>query len=60
MNVLFTLDNKHGINSFVYQGGKQSNALPANAKDIEDLNVLKNYISGLVLTATVGIVFYVL
>ena len=35
---------KHGINSFVYQGGKQWNALPADAKDIEDLNVLKNYI----------------
>ena len=36
--------NKHGINSFVYQGGKQWNALPADAKDIEDLNVFKNYI----------------
>ena len=35
---------KHGINSFVYQGGKQWNALPADAKDIEDLNVFKNYI----------------
>ena len=30
---------KHGINSFVYQGGKQWNELPADAKDIEDLNV---------------------
>ena len=35
---------KHGINSFVYQGGKQWNALPADAKGIEDLNVFKNYI----------------
>ena len=35
---------KHGINSFVYQGGKQWNALPADGKDIEDLNVFKNYI----------------
>ena len=35
---------KHGINSFVYQGGKQWNALPADAKDIENLNVFKNYI----------------
>ena len=35
---------KHDINSFVYQGGKQWNALPADAKDIEDLNVFKNYI----------------
>ena len=32
------------INSFVYQGGKQWNALPADAKDIENLNVFKNYI----------------
>ena len=32
---------KHGINSFVYQGDKQWNALPADAKDIEDLNVFK-------------------
>ena len=32
---------KHGINSFVYQGGKQWNALPADAKDIEDLNIDK-------------------
>ena len=35
---------KHGINLVVYQGGKQWNALPADAKDIEDLNVFKNYI----------------
>ena len=35
---------KHGIDSFVYQGGKQWNALPADAKDIEGLNVFKNYI----------------
>ena len=33
---------KHGINSFVYQGGKQWNALPADAKDIEGLNVFKD------------------
>ena len=35
---------KHGIISFVYQGGKQWNALPGDAKDIGDLNVFKNYI----------------
>ena len=31
---------KHGINSFVYQGSKQWNALSADAKDIECFNVL--------------------
>ena len=35
---------KHGINSFVYQGGMQWNALPADAKDTEGLNVFKTYI----------------
>ena len=35
---------KHGINSFVYQGGEQWNALPADAKDIEGLNIFKNNI----------------
>ena len=35
---------KLGINSFVYQGSKQWNALPADAKDIEGLNVFKNYV----------------
>ena len=34
---------KHGINSFVYRGGKQWNALPADTKDIEGLNVFKHY-----------------
>ena len=35
---------KHGINSFVYQGGKQWNALPVDTKDIKCLNVFKKYI----------------
>ena len=34
----------HGINSFAYQGAKYWNSLPADAKDIECLNVFKNYI----------------
>ena len=35
--------NKHSINSFVYQGAKQWNALPADARDFKFLNVFKNY-----------------
>ena len=38
---------KHGINSFVYEGGKQWNTLHADAKDIEGLNIFKNYIDKL-------------
>ena len=57
MNMLYTLNNtrsdpllfqsqlktiKHGINSLVYQGAKQWNSLPTDAKDIESFNRFKN------------------
>ena len=36
---------KNGINSFVYQGAKQWNSLPTDAKDIECFNLFKNYLT---------------
>ena len=36
---------KHEFNSFVYQGAKQWNSLPTDAKDIECFNRFKNYLT---------------
>ena len=45
---------KHGSNWFLYQGAKQWNSLPTDAKDIECSNWFKNY-----LITSVDIVFSV-